>query len=78
MEIAVVLCRKMRHLHSNKISKLATSPSWNGTPPVESVGSGSGTGRLGKRFGNSFTQFETEDLKVRAILNDGSSLGICR
>ena len=65
---------EMNRLRCNKRSELASSASRNGTPPVEGVASGGRAGGLGKRLGNTLTELETEDLKVRAILNDGSGL----
>ena len=63
---------EMNCLHCNDRSELTSSASWNGTPPVKRVAGGGRAGGLGKRFGNTLTELETENLKVRAILNDGS------
>jgi len=63
------------HLHCYKRSELPSSARWDRTPPAEALASGGMAGGLGKRFGNPFTQLETEDLKVRAILNSGRNLG---
>jgi hypothetical protein len=65
---------EMNCLRCNKRPELASSASRNGTPPIEGVASGGRAGGLGKRFGNTLTELETEDLKVRAILNDGGGL----
>jgi hypothetical protein len=65
---------EMNCSHCNKRPKLASSASWNGTPPVEGLGSCGRAGGLGKRPGNPFAELETENLKVRAILNDGGGL----
>ncbi len=64
----------MNSLHCNKRSELASSASWDRTPPVEVFASGSSPDGLCKRLGNSLAELETEDLKVRAVLNGGSSL----
>jgi hypothetical protein len=64
----------INRLHCNKRSELASSASWDRAPPVEGFTSGSRPSGLCKRFGNPFTQLETEDLKVRAVLNGGTNL----
>ena len=74
MEMPSGNTQEMNRLRCNKRSEVTTSASRNGTPPVEGVASGGRAGGLGKRFGNTLTELETEDLEVRAILNDSSGL----
>jgi hypothetical protein len=66
--------REVNCIHCNKRPELASSASRDRTPPVEAFTSGSSPDGLCKRFGNSLAQLETEDLKVRAVLNGRSSL----
>jgi hypothetical protein len=74
VELVLLLIRGMSHSHCNKSPEFASSTSWNGASTVEGIASDSGADGLGKRFGNSFAQFETEDLEIRAILDDARSI----
>lgn len=62
------------HIHSDKRTEGASSTSRNGTSPIEGLICGSRPDGLRKRLGNALTELETENLKVRAVLNDSGSL----